>query len=286
MKMKNSRSSHRLTLVVATATTAAMMIVVATINPASAFTPTAISSSKATATSSSPSPTSLHYKHNKDDCNNQFDKEDCDILKERLNLLKVNVLEEELKRPPNNPNLQPQELVKAIMDGLLYSYDPLPDSGFRMLLHASTKSWRYKILQSIGVPMKKKMQEAEEISSSNMMNIDLIASALGEAMGRPENQFAILVGEEEEYVLDFPSDPLEYETDGTCWVECKLRNKSDGKLLVITGWELKRQSTNNDNDNGGSSGQGPWLVDNIMWQDFRDKYRPGIGREEWTRICR
>ena len=28
------------------------------------------------------------------------------------------------------------------------------------------------------------------------------------------------------------------------------------------------------------------MQDEIMWQDFRDKYRPGIGREEWARICR
>ena len=274
--MSDSRKSRRMTLVAATAA----MVIVATISPASAFTPAVSSSTRATQTVTSPSLSSLHYKHkdNEDDCNNQFDKDDCDILKERLNTLKVNVLEEELRRPPNNPDLKPQELVKAIMDGLLHSYDPLPDSGFRMLLHASTKSWRYKILQSIGVPMKKKMMMNKD-GEINSMNIDLIASALGEAMGRPENQFAILVGEEEEYVLDFPSDPLEYDEDGTCWVECKLRNKSDGKLLVITGWELLRQAA-------GEGGEGPWLVDNIMWQDFRDKYRPGIGREEWTRICR
>ena len=30
---------------------------------------------------------------------------------------------------------------------------------------------------------------------------------------------------------------------------------------------------------------GAWLIDGIDWQDFRDDYRPGIGREEWERIC-
>jgi hypothetical protein len=33
------------------------------------------------------------------------------------------------------------------------------------------------------------------------------------------------------------------------------------------------------------SSSSAWLVDGIDWQDFRERYRPGIGREEWERIC-
>ena len=33
-----------------------------------------------------------------------------------------------------------------------------------------------------------------------------------------------------EYSLDF--------YDGTCWVECALRDKKDNSLLVMTGWQL------------------------------------------------
>jgi len=30
---------------------------------------------------------------------------------------------------------------------------------------------------------------------------------------------------------------------------------------------------------------GAWLFDSIIWHDFRDGFRPGIGQEEWPRIC-
>jgi hypothetical protein len=195
------------------------------------------------------------------DCDEIFD---ANLLAERIERIKVNVLEEELRRPPN-PELSPKELVMVVMDGLWNSYDPLPDSGFRLLLRASTKDWRKKILASIGVVGK----------HQEKVNFEVVASALGAAMCRPHNQFAILVGEEEEYVLDFPTgeDGLDY-TDGTSWVECRLRSKADGRLLVMTGWELKQREED-----------GAWLVDGIIWQDFREAYRPGVGREEWMRVC-
>ena len=103
-------------------------------------------------------------------------------------------------------------------------------------------------------------------------------------MGRPHNQFAILVGEGEDYVLDFSAtDPLDFG-DGTCWVECRLRDKYSGKLLVITGWDLICQQQRQRVGNAGNFNDGSnevWMVDWIYWQDFRDEFRPGIGREEW-----
>ena len=272
---------------------AAMTVVAAVYNigQVSSFATTSISSSTSKFTSSattSPrerscadsSSSALYYKHGNDD-DSGFDK-DNSILATRIDQMKLSVLEEEIRRPPN-PNLSPEQLVREVFDALLNSYDPLPDAGFRMLLRASTDEWRTKILQSIGAPIKPLSQtngnKTDEDNKNLNIDLDLVASALGEAMGRPQNQFAILVGEEEEYQLDFPSDPLEYADDGTCWIECHIRSsKNDanpGKLLVITGWELKKLGDD-----------GSWLVDGIIWQDFREKYRPGIGREEWTRICR
>lgn len=174
---------------------------------------------------------------------------------ERLQRLRLEALEEELRRPPS-PEFSAEQLVKEVMNGLLFPYDPLPDAGFRMMLRTATKKWRNVILHSVG--------------ANDDADLELAASALGDAMGRlpHKNQFAILVGEGEKYVLDFPAESLDYG-DGTCWVECRLRDKATDKLLVITGWDLRKRE------------DGAWLVDSIEWQDFRAEFRPGIGREEW-----
>ena len=61
--------------------------------------------------------------------------------------------------------------------------------------------------------------------------------------------------------------------DGKCWLEAQLRDPASGRLLVILGWSLVQNDRRE------------WLIDRIDWQDFRDEFRPGIGREEWMRIC-
>jgi hypothetical protein len=198
-----------------------------------------------------------NYLHNDKNSNNRDDSFDAESLQQRLDLLRVRNLEEDYRRPPN-PHLSPIEFIQACLHCLWSNDDPLPDSGFRLLLRASTKDWRKQLRRSVGAPVT-----AHE---------EVVASALGYAIARPNNQFAILVGEAESYVATFPTDPLEYADDGTCWVECQFRGANDGKLLVITGWQLHKEN-------------GAWMVDNIDWQDFRDAFRPGIGREEWMRIC-
>jgi hypothetical protein len=78
----------------------------------------------------------------------------------------------------------------------------------------------------------------------------------------------------------FDTDPVDYY-DGTCWVESRLRSRG-GELLVVVGWSLQQERLWKEDDDGSMV---VWLLDNIDWQDFRDEYRPGIGREEWERIC-
>jgi hypothetical protein len=190
---------------------------------------------------------------------NEKDGFDAGTLSDRLQEMRVNMMEEDLLRPPN-PDLSPQEFVLELLRALWENSEPMPDSGFRVLLRTSTEDWRSILYQSVGAP-----------ASADQ---EVVASALGEAMGRPKNQFAILVAEAEKYVSTFPSEPLNYaDVDGTCWVECRLRESVTNELLVVIGWQLEQRS------------DGAWLVDGIDWQDFRDKFRPGIGREEWVRIC-
>lgn len=177
-------------------------------------------------------------------------------LQGRLRQLRIRELEVEFRRPPN-PDLSPTEFIQACLHGMLGKDDPLPDSGARLLLRVSTRSWKQQLYRSVGAP-----RSAIE---------ETVASALGEAISRPNNQFAILAGEEEPYVATFPTDALDY-ADGSCWVECQLRGTKDNKLLVIIGWQLLKED-------------GAWMIDSIEWQDFRYCFRPGIGREEWIRIC-
>jgi len=182
---------------------------------------------------------------------------DEDVLIHRLNEMRRIILEKELSRPPN-PQLGPIQFVNAVLESLQDPDDPLPDSGLRLLLRSSTQSWRGKLRQSIG--------------ASSHVEEDVVASALGAALSRPGNQFGILMGSEDRYVPTYPSDALDFQ-DGTCWVECRLRSRDGDNLLVIIGWQLQQGK------------DGAWMIDGIDWQDFRDAYRPGIGREEWMRIC-
>ena len=197
-----------------------------------------------------------------------FDRTATNELAQRMHSVQRKVLEEEWRRPPNI-NCSPENLVTEILRALWESDDPLPDSGFLLLLRTATKEWRNQILKSIGAP-----------TTGNDVDWQLVSSALGAAIARPQNQFGLLVADgdhhpddqqEMPYLLNFPFEPLDYD-DGTAWLECQLRDKDTNQLLVITGWTLKRQ----DDD-------GPWLVDSITWHDLRDRFRPGIGQTEWMR---
>jgi hypothetical protein len=148
--------------------------------------------------------------------------------------------------------------------------DPTPDAGIRSLLRASTLHWKRLMYRSVGARPKSRMSYKEEAD---------VVSALRSSMGRPNNQYRILLdgedGEEEEpYNIVFPSDPVDYMDGTPCWVECQLRRKTDHTLMITMGWQLVKDCEN-----------GCWMIDRIDWQDFREKFRPGIGREEWMRIC-
>lgn len=91
---------------------------------------------------------------------------------------------------------------------------------------------------------------------------------------RPNQQFAIIMGVEDRgFQVIFPSDIVQYD-DNECWIECRFYSPDKNELLVVIGWTLLRQDDNK-----------CWLIHQMDWQDFRDAYRPGIGREEWERIC-
>ena len=244
-------------------------------------------------------------------------------ISNQVQRMKIHMLETELSRPPHhhNLNLSPQEFVLQILDALYTPHYPLPDSGYRVLLRSSTKKWRQEIYQSIGMSNAKYVLNKGEINyetkkaeypgfSTNPKDWDedKITAILGQAFSSSKSQFGILVGQlssslpsisPKNYEVTFPSDVVDFN-DGTCWLECRLLDSKTGSLMVIMGWQLKRELSSmgtfpiqqNDeydslgNDFGVSDAtHGAWFIDSVDWQDFRDKYRPGLGREEWMRIC-
>ena len=87
---------------------------------------------------------------------------------------------------------------------------------------------------------------------------------------QPSCQYHLLL---EPYELSLPSDTVFAEEDGveTAFQEVQLDAVGGGPMLAKLGWELERTPP------------GFWLTSRVSWQDFRDGFRPGIGREEWTR---
>ena len=174
---------------------------------------------------------------------------------------------------------EPKEVVTSILTTLRTPHQPSLNCGYEYLYTSSTEKWQYILRKSVG--------------ATNNTEEEVIHDALRCSMEREGQQFGILVGmglddgtftssaiihsginaqtEKEYYSVEFPYDTLDYH-DGTAWVECRLRNKQTDTLLVVIGWSLEQFGDQ-------------WLIDGIDWQDFREKYRPGIGREEWERIC-
>ena len=177
-------------------------------------------------------------------------------FKRRKESLERRILSQQWKRPPN-PLLESQDVVLCLLEELRQPSSRY--SGVIALLETSTDTWRNVLRQSVAAP--------------NDATNEQIAPSLEAALARPNNQFAILLGiEDVNYRITFPTDPLDY--GDTCWVECRLRSASKDELLVAMGWSLEKRAID-----------GAWMVATLDWQDFRDAYRPGIGREEWERIC-
>jgi hypothetical protein len=204
----------------------------------------------------------LNSRSTPDDWANESSSIDSESLymeqfRRRRGRVELKTIQNQWQRPPN-PFLKPTEFVSGVLAEL--RHPSRHHSGVLTLLESSTDRWRRSLLYSVGAP--------EDAANEQ------VAPTLEAALGRPNNQFAILLGfEDRDYVMDFPTDPMDYG-DGTCWLECRLRGAADDELLVATGWSLAQRPKD-----------GAWRVGALDWQDFREAYRPGIGREEWERIC-
>ena len=228
----------------------------------------------------------------------------------RKHKLMLQKRQQQWHQPPNPLLEDPIEFVQAILVALQQRKKNSSWNGALCLLESSTPSWRRILLKSIGAPP----------SATN----DEVAPRLQNAIERPNTQFAILTKKLDDNIIDentfsiattsiqkswqFPSDPVIFESDNDeiqndgnkderiiqhCWVESRLRSPNDNELLAVVGWNLQRrqivykdqENSKGDNIRNANDSISYWLLDDLQWQDFRDEFRPGIGREEWTRIC-
>ena len=217
-------------------------------------------------------------------------------------------------QPPNPLLEEPVDFVQAILVAMQERKKNGAWNGALCLLRSSTPSWRKLLLKSVGAPpdatndqVAPTLQTALERSNNQFailtMNLDEETT--------DENDFITTIGSIQN-CWDFPSDPVLYKeeddddkhefsdekTKGNgiidyCWIESRLRSPKDNELLAVVGWSLKRrriiqkQESEKSGDFEGDTNDYNmcWLLDGIDWQDFRDDFRPGIGREEWERIC-
>ena len=196
----------------------------------------------------------------------------------------------------------PNEFVTQILRELRYpKLYPNHLSGVTMLLQSSTHAWRQTLYKSVGCNVDPPKLGGEDHNTSTV-DETRIAQSLLSALSNINSQFGILVGvaNDKEFVLDFPTEPVEYEdfvdsssssdeseedsssssacsspssSSSSCWLECRVRDKFTDELLIVMGWTLVKKEKSS------------WSIDSLDWQDFRDDFRPGIGREEWERIC-
>lgn len=184
---------------------------------------------------------------------------------------------------PPSPQFTEVEFIRAVLEALRNDDDSYSkakeldsppalsaDSGPYVLLRSSTAEWFDVTRRFVGVVP----YSCTDMDDDNDYVVQ-VASALASSLSRSNNQFHILTGREPapKYVATFPTDPVEQDEE-TSWLECRLRDATTDELLVVSGWDLKRREDD-----------GAWLIDGLDWQDFRDGFRPGIGREEWERIC-
>ena len=123
------------------------------------------------------------------------------------------------------------------------------------LVSSSGEKWTQAIFAAVGAP--------------ETANEELVSNAMTFAMSKPDNQFAILLGKAEKFTINFPSEAVD-GGDGTVWLECRLRDASDDELLVTMGITIQEVN-------------GDYKMSWLDWQDFRDKFYPGLSGREWLR---
>ena len=147
--------------------------------------------------------------------------------------------------PQPSASFAPREVLGIVVDAMRRNGEPRPHSGTACLLRFSTPDF---VLA--GAPGR------------------LSPEALTDFMVL--TQYGLLL--DAEGGIELPSDCLELDDNEAFQDMALFGPAGPGDVEAKLGWTLKR-------------GGGGWRIDSLTWHDFRPTFRPGIGQEEWPRIC-
>ena len=149
----------------------------------------------------------------------------------------------------------PQEVIELTLSALQNNDDPKPHSGTALLRRFSSDRF---LLAGEPRPEDRRLAPPELTAFFR------------------SSQYGLLLEPACYSQWTFPSETCSLD-DEEAWQEVKFETQAgtrgENTLLAKLGWSLVRD------------GHGCWVTDDISWHDFRDSYRPGIGQEEWPRIC-
>ena len=173
--------------------------------------------------------------------------------------------------PSPAPHLEPRTVVALVLGALQRNDTPVRHSGTAHLRRFCTPSF-----ELAGIPDDAPPQQLSALFSE------------------PNSQYGLFL--DSTVAFTYPSDVFDLgdkafqdvaleATVGTSWGR-------PGQVLAKLGFELARVDMAAAKSVAGGTGwprgsacSGCWLIESIIWHDFRDGFRPGIGQEEWTRIC-
>jgi len=154
--------------------------------------------------------------------------------------------------PTPAKQLDPQDVITLVLGALQRNNFPQLHAGSACLLRFSTDDFRLA-----GAPALR--PSPEQLTDFMSMT-----------------QYHLLLDEGASF--DFPSECVQldeeyafqevalFSTHDQCAVDAKL------------GWSLCREPD-------AEGRRACWLVTGLTWHDLRPRFRPGIGQEEWPRIC-
>lgn len=158
--------------------------------------------------------------------------------------------------PTPDASFSPQEVIALTLRALQDNDSPQPNSGTALLRRFSSSDFAFAGEPHQANGRRLAPPELTAFFASTQYNLLLEPSCYSQ--------------------WSFPSETCSFD-DSEAWQEIRFETLADGRgentLLAKLGWSLVR-----DRD-------GCWLTDEVTWHDFRDSYRPGIGQEEWPRIC-
>mmetsp|Transcript_83416 Transcript_83416/g.135222 ORF Transcript_83416/g.135222 Transcript_83416/m.135222 type:complete len:248 (+) Transcript_83416:169-912(+) len=185
-----------------------------------------------------------------------FENNDMEMLRKRM----AHAKEQATKLP--GPNLTPEQVISETLKMLQQTENddtPYCDAGVNVVLRLASNRFKLQLRWLVG------SCEQPRALSSVFRNAD--------------SQFHLLLCN---YDHHFPLDTY-YIDEARCFVDVQFDAPENGGgdkkgrkwngMLAKLGFEMIR------NDDG------HWVYDSIIWHDFRDGFRPGIGQEEWPRIC-